>query len=115
MKKKLLMILIPVAAVLLAAIGVLTYILAVTPSVDNLYLEQIRYAERMLESGDTDSAILYYKNAIAQDETREEAYLALADISKTQSIVMFNYLKMVVFPTQRLILTEESALFLNLR
>lgn len=92
MKKKLLMILIPVAAVLLAAIGVLTYILAVTPSVENLYLEQIRYAERMLESGDTDSAILYYKNAIAQDETREEAYLALADIYYTEK----NDLKMAL-------------------
>ena len=80
MNKKLLMILIPVAAVLIAAIGILTYMLAVSPSADDLYLEQIQTAKRLMETGDADQAILYYKNAIAQDDTREEAYLALADI-----------------------------------
>ena len=60
MNKKLLMILIPVAAILVAAIGVLTYMLVAVPSTDNLYLEQIQYAERLMKSCDVYSAILYY-------------------------------------------------------
>ena len=92
MNKKLLMILIPVAAILVAAIGVLTYVLVAVPSTDNLYLEQIQYAERLMKSGDVDSAILYYKNAIAQDDTRDEAYLALADLYYVQK----NDLKMAL-------------------
>lgn len=80
MQKKLLMILIPIVAVLLAAIGVLTYILVAAPSSNGIYLEHVQMAKKMLQSGDADQAILYYKSAIEADDTQEEPYLELATI-----------------------------------
>lgn len=85
MTKKILLITIPIVAVLLAAIGVLTYILLATPSTNGMYLEHIQTAERMLQNGDTENAILYYKTAISEDDSHEEPYLALADIYYKQN------------------------------
>ncbi|WP_407383928.1 carboxypeptidase regulatory-like domain-containing protein [Ruminococcus sp.] len=80
MKKKILLITIPIIALLLVAIGVLTYILLATPQTKGMYLEHVRTAERMLQNGDADQAILYYKSAITEDDSHEEPYLALATI-----------------------------------
>lgn len=80
MNKKLLMVTIPIIAVIIAAIGVLSYMLLATPTSEGLYLENIKTAQRYLDSGDVDNAILFYKSAIDADDTREEAYISLAKI-----------------------------------
>ena len=79
MNKKILMIFIPIIAVIVAAIGILSYIALSSPSAD-LYLEQVRDAQRFLQEGDVDMAIVYYRNAIEQDNTRTDAYLGLAEL-----------------------------------
>lgn len=78
MNKKLMMVLIPLIAVIVAAIGVLTYLLLAEPTSEDIYLEYIKTAQHYLDSGDVDQAILYYKNAINADETQEEPYIKLA-------------------------------------
>lgn len=78
MSKKLMMVLIPLFAVIIAAIGVLTYLLFAEPTAEDIYLENIKAAQHYLDSGDVDQAILYYKNAINADETQEEPYIKLA-------------------------------------
>lgn len=80
MTKKLWIIVIPIIAVILTAIGILTYMLVSTPSTSGMYLEHIQNAKKLLENGDVDQAILMYQNAIKEDEKQDEPYLALADI-----------------------------------
>ena len=83
MNKKLMLITIPIITVILAAIGILSFMLLSSPSSDKLYLEQIQSAKRYLAEGDIDSAIMYYRSAILQDDTKEEAYMDLARLYYT--------------------------------
>lgn len=83
MNKKILMIVIPIIAVILAAIGILTYMLLSSPSSDSLYLEQMRSAQLVLAQGDVDQAIIFFKNAIQQDASKPDAYLELANLYYT--------------------------------
>ena len=85
MDKKLMMILIPLLVIIVAAIGVLTYLLLSDPADTgkDVYLEQIQSAEKLMKSGDVDQAILHYQNAIKEDKTKEEPYIALANIYYT--------------------------------
>ncbi|MBQ7385248.1 MAG: tetratricopeptide repeat protein [Ruminococcus sp.] len=78
MNKKLVIILVPVMAVIIALIGVLGFLLVSDGG--SVYTEQIKIADKYLEAGDYETAILYYRNAIAQDNTQEEPYIRLAQI-----------------------------------
>lgn len=80
MNKKTMLIVIPLLVLVVAGIGVLGFLLLSSPSGDDLYLERIKSAQKSLESGNVDQAILYYKSAIEVNDTEEEPYLALADI-----------------------------------
>ena len=76
--KKLLLVLIPLLVVL---VGCLTLLLALPDkSPQKVYVEQIKSARQLAESGDYEKAVLKYKEAIKEDKTNEEAYLELADI-----------------------------------
>lgn len=81
MNKKILAVVIPFVVVIVAAIGVLSYLLLTDGSNQNdLYLERIQTAEKYLSSNDYDNAILYYQKAIEADDTQEDAYIALANV-----------------------------------
>ena len=76
--KKLLLVLIPLLVVL---VGCLTLLLALPDkSPQKVYVEQIKSARQLAESGDYEKAVLKYKEAIKEDKTNEEAYLELSDI-----------------------------------
>ena len=76
--KKLLLVLIPLLVVL---VGCLTLLLVLPDkSPQKVYVEQIKSARQLAESGDYEKAVLKYKEAIKEDKTNEEAYLELADI-----------------------------------
>ncbi|MBQ4569196.1 MAG: carboxypeptidase regulatory-like domain-containing protein [Ruminococcus sp.] len=80
MNKKLIVVLIPILVLMIALLGILGFLLVSEGDKEEVYLEQIQIARKCLSNGDYDNAILYYKNAIAEDKTQEEPYLALADI-----------------------------------
>ena len=80
MNKKVLLVVIPLLVVIVAAIGVLTFILFSSPSTNDLYLEKVEAAQRYLDSGDIEQAILYYQSAIEANDMEEEPYLKLASI-----------------------------------
>ncbi len=80
MNKKLLLAIIPIIVVIVAAIGVLTYLLLAPASSNDIYLEQVTMAQRYLDSGDIDQAISCYRKAIELDEMKEEPYIALARV-----------------------------------
>ena len=80
MNKKVMLAIIPLLVLVVAGIGVLGFMLLSSPSSEDLYLERITSAQKFLESGDIDQAILYYKRAIEADDQKEEPYLALARI-----------------------------------
>ena len=66
---------------------------------NDLYLEQIRSAEKCLSNQDYDNAIMYYQKAIEADEKQEEPYIAIAriyhenlnDTNKAISILQIGY------------------------
>lgn len=75
--KKLMMVLIPAVVFLIACVGLLVFL---PDSGGSVYVEQIKAARKLAENGDYQNAIVYYKNAIEEDETQEDAYLELANI-----------------------------------
>ncbi len=77
LQKKLILILIPVLVLLIALGGVLIF-LPDNKSDSQVYVEQIKQARQLAESGDYQGAISHYKAAIEKDETNEEPYLELA-------------------------------------
>lgn len=78
LSKKLMFILIPVVVLLIGCAGLLIFL--PDGSAENVYVEQINTARRLAENGDYQQAIIYYKNAINQDDTREDPYIELANI-----------------------------------
>lgn len=79
MKKKLIFLIIPVATLLVCCIGVLCFML-VNSNTEEIYLRQINQAEKLLSQGNYVEAITHYKDAIETDKTKEDAYIALANI-----------------------------------
>lgn len=77
LSKKLLLILIPVIILLIGCMGLLLFL---PDGSSNVYVEQIKIARRLAENGDYQNAIVYYKNAIAKDDTQEDPYIELAKI-----------------------------------
>ncbi len=77
--KKLILVLIPLLVLLLALGGVLVF-LPDSKSSDEIYVEQINAARKLVESGDYQGAISHYKTAIEKDNTKEDPYLELARI-----------------------------------
>ena len=80
MNKKILLAIIPIVVVIVAAIGVLMFLLLAPASSNDIYLEQVTMAQRHLDSGDVDQAIVCYQKAIEADEMKEEPYIALARV-----------------------------------
>lgn len=78
MNKKLVIALVPILVVIIAVLGVLGFLLVAEE--DNVYLEQMQIAQKHIENGDYESAILYYRSAIEADITQEEPYLLLAEV-----------------------------------
>ena len=78
MRKKLLILLIPLVVLLICSLTTLG-ILYFKPS-DKVYTQNIESAKKSLEDNDIDAAIVYYRAAIEADDTQEEAYLQLARI-----------------------------------
>ena len=81
LSKKLLLVLIPSLVVLVGLLCVLLFL----PSGgnNNVYLEKISSAKKMVEQGNYQDAIVFYENAIEEDEKQEEPYIGLADIYVT--------------------------------
>ena len=74
MNKKLLAIVIPIIVVIIAALGVLSYLLLTSDNKpEDLYLEKIQTADKYLSNNDYDNAILYYQKAIEADGTKQGA------------------------------------------
>ena len=67
LSKKLLLILIPVIILLIGCMGLLLFL---PDGSSNVYVEQIKIARQLAENGDYQNAIVYYKNAIANDDTQ---------------------------------------------
>ena len=82
MNKKMLAIIIPIVVLIVAGIGVLSYMLLSDDggSTGDVYLERIQSAEKCLSNHDYDNAILFYQKAIEEDDKREEAYIGLAKV-----------------------------------
>lgn len=80
MSKKLLLIIVPILVAIIGLIGVLTYLLLASPSTQDMYFEKIQTAQRYMDSGDVDQAVLFYQEAIEADEKQPEPYLMLAKI-----------------------------------
>lgn len=78
LSKKLMLVLIPVLVLLLACVGLLFFLPDNIGG--NVYLEQINTARKLAENGDYQKAIIYYTNAIKEDDTQEDPYLELARI-----------------------------------
>ena len=85
MNKKLLLIVIPLLAIIIAALGVLAFLLVDDTSGGNeVYLKQIKSARNCLNVGNTEQAIMYFKSAIQADSTQEDPYIELADVYYTR-------------------------------
>jgi tetratricopeptide (TPR) repeat protein len=78
MTKKLTLVIIPVVVLLICCLGVLLFLPGT--SNESVYLQQIKVASKYKEDGEYQKAILYYQNAIAEDDTQEEPYLEIANI-----------------------------------
>lgn len=76
--KKLMLVLIPVIFLLAVCVGLLAFLPDGTGA--SVYVEQINTARKYAENGDYQQAIIFYKNAIKEDDTQEEPYLELARI-----------------------------------
>lgn len=85
MRKKLLLVLIPIIVLLGCCIAALC-IISFEPK-EELYLQNVAYAANYLENKDYDNAIIYYQYALEADNTQEEPYLRLAEIYYTQGRV----------------------------
>lgn len=79
MTKKLTIILIPVIVLLICCMGLLLF-LPDSSQNNSVYLEQIKVAQQYKDNGDYQKAILYYENAIKEDNTQEEPYIQIAKI-----------------------------------
>lgn len=78
MNRKLILLLIPIIVLLACSVGALI-IISEEPA-EQLYTENIKMADKYLESNNIEKAVLYYKKAIENDKTQEEPYLSLAVI-----------------------------------
>lgn len=78
MKKKLMLLTIPVIVLIICGLGAL-FIIDSTSS-EELYLTQIELAEKCLSENDLDNAIIYFEKAIDADKTQESPYMSLAEI-----------------------------------
>lgn len=75
--KKLMLVLIPGLVILIGLLGVLLFL---PGGNEQVYVQQITQARKMVESGDYQKAIVYFQNAIKEDKTKEEPYIELANI-----------------------------------
>ena len=71
------LVLIPGLVILIGLLGVLLFL---PGGNEQVYVQQITQARKMVESGDYQKAIVYFQNAIKEDKTKEEPYIELANI-----------------------------------
>ena len=77
LSKKLLFIVIPALVIIM---GLLVALLFIPSGNSKVYVEQIAEARRLSENGNYEKAVVYYQQAIENDDTNEEPYLELAHI-----------------------------------
>ena len=75
--KKLMLVLIPALVLMIALLGVLLFM---PGGNEQVYVQQISQARKLVESGDYQKAIVYFQNAIKEDKQKEEPYIELANV-----------------------------------
>ncbi len=78
MKKKYLLIMVPILVVLLGIMAVLITITVFNSDNGSLYTKNIGRAEKYLSNQDYENAILYFEKAINLNDSDEDAYIGLA-------------------------------------
>lgn len=78
MNKKLLIALVPILVVIIGLLGVLGFLLVEDGT--TVYTEQMQVAQKFIDEGDYENAVLHFKKAIEADETQTDPYLLLAQI-----------------------------------
>ena len=75
--KKLMLVIIPALVLIIALLAVL---LILPENNNQVYVQQITQARKLVESGDYQKAIVCFQNAIKEDKTKEEPYIELAKV-----------------------------------
>lgn len=78
LSKKLVLVLIPLLVLLIGCLSLLLFI--PDGNVQSVYVEQIGTARKFADSGDYQNAIIYYKNALEENDENEDIYIELAEI-----------------------------------
>ena len=79
MKKRLIYILIPILVVCLGVVAVFITVFTFKANDKSVFSEKISAADKYLDQGDYENAVMYYKEAIMIDSKDVDAYLGLAE------------------------------------